>query len=93
MKMDTHESQPHFLVNLAPISKALLQSIGNTSLCQWRSRNAQLWRHKSARAYKYLPLFQLNLKPTLAILGYQTLFSAFFEPVAIAFDVDGNAVM
>jgi hypothetical protein len=63
-------------------------------LCQWRSRNAQLWRNRSAQAYKYLPLFQLNLKPTLsAILGYQTLLSAFFEPVAIAFDIDGNAVV
>jgi alginate O-acetyltransferase complex protein AlgI len=62
--------------------------------CQWRSRNAQLWRNRSAQAYKYLPLFQLNLKPTLsAILGYQTLLSAFFEPVAIAFDIDGNAVV
>ena len=30
--MDTHENQPHFLANLAPISKAFLQSIGNTSL-------------------------------------------------------------
>jgi hypothetical protein len=41
-----------------------------------------------------MPLFQLNLKPTLSvILGYQTLFSAFFEPIAIALDVDGNAVV
>ena len=37
--------------------------------------------------------FKLDLKQPLAILGYQTLFSAFFEPVAIAFDIDGNAVV
>jgi putative transposase len=39
--------------------------------CQWRYRNAQLWRNKSAQAYKYLPLIQLNLKiTTSAILRY-----------------------
>ena len=27
------------------------------AFCQWRSRNAQLWRNKSAQAYKYLSFF------------------------------------
>jgi hypothetical protein len=37
---------------------------------------------------------QLNPKTTIsAVLWYQTLFSALFEPMAIAFDIDSSTVV
>jgi hypothetical protein len=85
---------PAFFCFLSYTMKSAYKNKGVLWFCQWRFRNAQLWRNKSDQADKYLLLIQLNLKTTAsAILRYLTLFSAIFKPIAIAFDVNGSTVM